>query len=118
MDRIAFYGNIKTGDSEAVSRLLRDWLKTEQLDLQVGRVGVEIVHEDEGLYVYCHEAGAQPGRAPFYLLEGHQDGTLDAANARLRELALLCAERNLGCGFEYVQVNEDGDEVSEQFTVK
>jgi hypothetical protein len=118
MDRIAFYGNLKTCDSEVVSRLLRDWLKTGQLDVQVGRVGVEIVHEVEGFYLYCHEAGTQPGRAPFYLLEGHLEGTLDAANARLKELARLCAERNLGCSFEYVQVNEDGDEVSEQFTVK
>jgi hypothetical protein len=111
MDRIAFYGNLETGDCEAVTLLLRDWLKTEQLDVKVGRVGLEIVYEVEGFYLYCHEAGSQPGQAPFYLLEGHLDGTLDVANARLKELARLCAERNIGCGFEYVQVNEDGDEV-------
>lgn len=118
MEKIAFYGNITTGDAEAVSRLLRDWLKTEQIDVQLGHVGVEIVYEGEGFYLYCHEAGTSPGRAPFYLLEGHQEGTLGAANARLRELARLCAERNLGGSFEYVQVNEHGDEVSEQFTVQ
>ncbi|MBZ4422973.1 hypothetical protein [Myxococcus sp. RHSTA-1-4] len=117
MDRIAFYGTLETGDSEAVSRLLRDWLRTERLDMKVGRVGVEIVHEVEGFYLYCHETGSQPGMAPFYLLEGHLDGTLDTASARLKELARLCAERSIGRSLEYVQVNEDGDELSEQFTV-
>jgi hypothetical protein len=118
MDRIAFYGTLETGDFEAVSRLLRDWLKAERLDMRVGRVGVEIVHEMEGFYLYCHEAGSQPGMAPFYLLEGHLDGTLDTANGRLKELARLCAQRNIDCSFDYAQVNEEGDEVSEQFTVE
>lgn len=116
MDRIAFYGNLKTSDSEAVTRLLRDWLGTDRLDTKVGRMGVEIVHEVEGFYLYCNEAD-RPGMAPFYLLEGHLDGTLDTARARLMELARLCAERNIGRRFEYVQVNEVGDEVSEEYTV-
>lgn len=118
MDRVAYYGDIDTGDPQVVTRLIQDWLKTEKLSIQVGHVGVEIVYEDEGFYLFCHEAASRPGRAPWYLLEGHMDRTLEAAKAQLRELLLLCRAHDLECSLEYVQVNEDGDEVSEQFTVK
>src|SRR5262249_37316623 len=88
--KVAFYGSIRTSDADEVSLLLQDWLETHRLQIEVGRLGVEIVYEDEELYIYCHEAGTEPGMRSFYLVEGHVAGTLDNAAARLRELMKLC----------------------------
>jgi hypothetical protein len=118
VERAAFHGTIGSGDAEAVTVLLQDWLKTEKLDIDSGRVGVEIVYEEDGLYVYCHEAGTDPGVPPFYLLEGRADGTLDETSARLQELMKLCRGRDIECSAEYVALDEADEELGEEFSVK
>ena len=118
MERAAVHGTIGTGDADAVTHLLRYWLKTEKLDIDIGRLGVEIVYEDEGLYLYCYEAATDPGMSPFYLLEGRADGDLDSMDARMKELVKLCRERNIECSAEYVALDEAGEEVGDEFSVK
>lgn len=116
MDTIAFYGRFATGDADVVARLLRDWLETDEQNITVGLLGVEIVHEVDGLYLYCHEADTGP-HPPCFLLEGTLPGTLGAANARLSGLARLCAARGVGCRLDYVLMDEDGNEASAESTV-
>jgi hypothetical protein len=118
VERASFHGTIETGDADAVTLVLQNWLKTENLDIRIGRLGVEIVHEDEGLYLYCYEAAAAPADAPFYLLEGRADGALDETGARLQELMKLCRARSIECSAEYVALDETDEEVGEEFTVK
>lgn len=116
MSRISFHGSLETGDAAVVEALLRAWLGADGLAMRVKRPGPEVVFEENGFYLYCYEAGA--GVAPaFYLLEGHQDGTLDAARERLTVLHRLCQQRGVECSLEWVQVGDAGDELSEQFTL-
>jgi hypothetical protein len=116
MDKVAFYGSIKTDDHEVMSELLRDWVKAREIHVRIRLLGVEISYEDEGIYLYCHES-SPPGMERFFLLEGHMFGTLAETHARLRELSRACEGRGVACRLEYVQVNDDGDQVSEEFKV-
>lgn len=117
MDRVSFYGSIKTGDRQIVARLLGDWVKSRELDVRIRLSGVEIVYEDEAVYLYCYEAAIDPGQKPFYLLEGNMAGTLDDANARLSQLLQSCKERGIACTLDYVLVNENGDQVGEELSL-
>jgi hypothetical protein len=117
MDTIAFYGSIATADSELASGVLREWLETTALDIKVGRIGVEIVFEDAGFYLYCYEAAAEPGQAASYLLEGHLEGALDEARARLERLVALFRARSVEARIDYVQVDENGDWLGEELSV-
>lgn len=116
MDTVSFHGSFETGNHELVAALLRDWVKARDIHVKIRLGGVEISHEDEVIYLYAHQASAR-GRAPFFLLEGHMLGTLAEANARLQALLRACRDRDIACRLEYVQVNEDWAEVSEQFVV-
>jgi hypothetical protein len=112
--KIALYGNIRSSNHTVISSLLTEWLGAQKLDVKVRLGGAELVYEDANTYVYCHSEAT----GPLYLLEGHTTGTLDDAKALLQRLLQLCKKRSLVGRFEYVQVNEDGDEVSDQFTVE
>jgi hypothetical protein len=114
MNKIALYGNIRTGNHDVVSRLLSEWLKTEKLDVKMRMGGSELTYKDAKLYLYCHSAATEP----LYLLEGHTSGTLDDAKVLLQRLLQLCKQQKLVGRFEYVQVTEDGDEVGDQFSVE
>ena len=112
--KVALYGNIRSGKHEVVSRLLSEWLKTDKLDVKIRLGGSELTYKDAKLYVYCHSTATEP----LYLLEGHTSGTLDDAKVLLQRLLQLCKQQKLVGRFEYVQVNEDGDELSAQFSVE
>jgi hypothetical protein len=117
MNRVAFYGTIRTADHEVVAELLRDWLKIENLDIKIRIVGVEITFENDTIYLYAHLATASPPGKQFFLLEGNIVATLDVANARLQQLLQLCRGNNVSCDLEYEEVDEEGNLVSEEFTV-
>lgn len=114
MNKVALHGNIRSGKHEVVSRLLSEWLKTEKLDVKIRLGGSEMTYKDTKLYVYCHSAATEP----LYLLEGHTSGTLADAKALLQRLLELCKKQKLVGRFEYVQVSEDGDELSDQYSVE
>ncbi len=117
MNRIAFYGSLWTGDYKVVVDLLGEWAKTTNLDVKLRLSGEEIVFEDESLYLYCYNAVPSEGIEPSFLLEGNMTTTLDKAKLKLQALAKLCTELHVEGDFEYVEVNEHGDEVGEQFQV-
>ncbi len=113
MIKIAFQGLIHSGDFKAVSSVMAEWAQTEKLKLKVKLSGDEIVYEDEKLYFYCHSAMGEP----LFLLEGSLSGSLAQAKALLQRLLQLCKARKITSRFDYAQVNDDGDEISEQFHV-
>lgn len=71
------------------------WMQTDKLKLKIKLSADEIV-----------------------LLEGHLFGTLDETKTLLQRLLQLCKGRKISSRFDYARVNEDGDEISEQFHVK
>jgi hypothetical protein len=118
MNRIAFYGRIYSDDYMVIAALLKNWLKTEDLDIKIRLNGEEIVYEDDQIYLYCYNSVAKEGVTPNFLLEGNMSGTLDAVKVLLHQLLQLCQEQNITSSFEYVEVTEDGDEVTEQFYIE
>ena len=117
MNRIAFYGSLWTGDYKAVVRLMGEWVKSPHLDIKLRISGEEISYEDERLYLYCYNAVSTEGIKPSFLIEGNMAMTLDKAKLMLQDLKKLCIKYHFESNFEYVEVNEDGDEISEQFHV-
>ena len=118
MNKIAFYGRIYSGDYNVVAAILKDWLKTEDLDIKIRLNGEEIVYEAERIYLYCYNSVTNEGAAPNFLLEGNISGTLDEVKVLLEQLLQLYQEQNITTSFEYVEVTEDGDEVTEQFYIE
>lgn len=118
MNKIAFYGSIYSEDYQAISALLKDWIGTDTLDIKIRLGGEEIVYETEELYLYCHNTTSSKESEPRFLLEGNMSGTLDEAKICLQGLLQKCRDKHINGHFEYVEVNEDGDEVSDQFFVQ
>lgn len=116
MDRAAFYGSIYSGDDQVVAAIFREWLKTDALDIKLRLGGVEIVY-DYGLYLYSYNAAPQEGVPASFLIEGNTSGTLEQVRAQLQQLLQLCKERSLDANFEYVQIDAEGDELSDYFYV-
>jgi hypothetical protein len=117
MNRISFYGTIYSGDFEVVKRILEEWLEPEALKVKIRLSGEEITYETEEFYLYCHNALGSEGVTPYYLLEGNTSLGLDGTRDRLEALLSLCKSENVVGTFEYVEVNDDGDQVSEEFRV-
>jgi hypothetical protein len=119
VNRTAFYGTLYTGELEAVQSLLQAWLGAGTLNLKIRLSGEEITtEENDDFYLYCHNAMGSQGNTPYYLLEGNTSAGLDDTRQRLEGLLNLCKEQGVACDLEYVEVNEDGDEVSEQFQLE
>jgi len=117
MPRIAFYGVLHTGDPFLIADVLGAWVKAGKLPHKVRLGGVEMTHEDAGVYLYCHEDSVAPERPPQFLLEGHREGTLDEARAALVVLRDALGARQVPAKLEYVEVDEDGQELSDQFSL-
>lgn len=117
MNRTAFYGTIYTDDFEVVKRILKKWLGTEALDVKIRLSGEEITYETEEFYLYCHNAIGSQGITPYYLLEGNTSLGLDETRYRLEKLLSLGKAENVVATFEYVEVNDAGEEVTEEFRV-
>ena len=118
MNSIAFYGRIWSGDYKLIATVLGELVKTENLDIKIRLGGEEIVYKDERIYLYCYNATTNEGAAPSFLLEGNVSATLGEANILLQELLQLCKHQNIMSSFEYAEVTEDGEEVSDQFYVQ
>jgi hypothetical protein len=118
MNKIAFYGTIYSDDYNVVAAILKNWLKTEDLDIKIRLSGEEIVYETEEFYLYSYNSVTVEGVPPSFLLEGNMSGTLEEVKVLLQQLWQLCQEQNITSSFEYVEVTEDGDEISEQFYIE
>lgn len=117
MNRTAFYGTIYTGDFEVVKNILQAWVGEGSLKVKITLSGEDITYGSGELYLYCHNAIGDQGVTPYYLLEGHTSAGLDETRQMLERLLQLCKEHNVVGTFEYVEVNEAGDELSDQFQV-
>ncbi|BAZ27730.1 hypothetical protein NIES4074_01580 [Cylindrospermum sp. NIES-4074] len=118
INRTAFYGSIYSGDYQVVANLLKNWVQSEDLNIKIRLSGEEILYEDERLYLYCYNAMDNEGVASSFLLEGNMSGTLDETKVFLQQLRQLCKDQYIIGSFEYVEVTEDGVEVSDQFYIE
>jgi hypothetical protein len=114
----AFYGRIYTGDVEVATRVLEKWITPEQLRTKIRISGEEIEYDDGRLSFYCHNAAGSQGGTPNYLLEGQTSASLDEIKEALQRLLEICREIDVTATFEYVEVSEDGEELSEEFSIR
>jgi hypothetical protein len=117
VNETAFYGLIYSGDPETVCKLLGKWLGTD-VAVKTRLLGEEIVHEGNDFYLYAHTAFHTAGEQRNFLFEGHTSYGLEETKQRLEQLVQLCKEEGVKCECEYVHVNQDGDEISDQFQVR
>lgn len=115
MSRIAFYGSLWTEDFARVADLLSSWMNTDDLNVKPRIFGEEITYENSGIYLYCHSAEDEEGGESSFLLEGHMVRSLDEVRTQLYALADLCESRGIESDFEYVEINEQGEQVGEEF---
>jgi hypothetical protein len=110
-----FYGRIYTTDSAVIKNVLKIWLAAGALQEKLKLSGEQIVYEDDRIYVYCYEdTGAVPLK---YLIEGHTTGTLAETSRELRRLLELFREQDVKSTFECVEVDDAGEEVSDQVVI-
>jgi hypothetical protein len=115
--RTALYGTLYTADFELVGKVLSDWVQPGDLAVKIKLLGEEVVYDTPELYFYCHSAQAGGPGTAYYLLEGHASASLEDTRVMLERLQEICRSAQLECSLEYVAVSEDGDELSEQFTL-
>jgi hypothetical protein len=113
-----FYGRIYTGEFEVVTRILERWIAPGQLRTKIRMSGEEIEYDGERLNFYCHTAAGPQGGTPSYLLEGEARASLDETKEMLQRLLEICREMGVTATFEYVEVSEDGEELSEEFYIR
>lgn len=118
MGKLAFYGILESGDLQKVSRLLGEWMAAERLDVKVRLGGEEIVCESDKVYFYCQTGTPSPGGEPRYLLEGQLSGTPEEARELLERLLASCKREGITSRFEYVPVDDDGNEIGDQIFVE
>jgi hypothetical protein len=114
----AFFGRIYTDDFNVVTRIFERWIAPEQLRTKIRISGEEIEYDDGRLSFYCHNAAGSQGGNPNYLLEGQTSGSLDEIKEALQRLLEICREVDVTATFEYVEVSEDGEELSEEFSIR
>jgi hypothetical protein len=116
MNMIAFYGIIYSGDYQVIANILKKWIQSEDLTFKIKLLDEEFVYEDEQFYLYCY-TGSNDGGTPHFLLEGNILG-IDQAKASLNLLHKICEDQHIIGRFEYVEVSENGNELSEQFYIQ
>lgn len=118
MAKTEFHGSIETGDAALIAAALREWLGTNALDEKVRLSGVEMVHEDESSYVYCYDSLATGGRPASHLIEGHLQLAPAEARARFVQLVSSLGARGVSSSVDYVEVDEEGEWLGEEETVR
>ncbi|GAJ80697.1 hypothetical protein NBRGN_029_00250 [Nocardia brasiliensis NBRC 14402] len=113
--RTSFHGSLETSDPEIVEQVLRAWLSTDTLRMRPRR-GWETYYEADGFELLCYEAES-PSSPDYFLLEGHIDGSVEAAVHRLHQLVEQCRQANIGFAIDYEEVDDDGNPVSAEKTI-
>lgn len=116
-NRTDFSGILHSGAAETILSILGEWLKTEDLNARQRISGLEITYEDKTIYVYCYEASDKSRNREKFILEGHTEFDPDQTRIILERLFRLCQAAELRCVLEYVEVDEDGEEISEEFRI-
>ena len=117
MREIRFCGSIETSDPEKIRTVIKEWLKVESLDLRVRKEGWSVVYEDDHFYLYCYEVFSH--HSQYFLIEGREhQSTLELTRLRLLEIINICRVRQIEGIIDYVEVDENNNEVSEELTVR
>ena len=117
MNKIEFYGSIYSDNYKIVASIFKKWLLTDNLDIKIRIMGEEIVYDSDKVYLYCYNASIGKRENPFFLLEGNMYETLEEGKFLLQQLFNLFQEANIVSKFECAEVNENGDEISEQLYI-
>jgi hypothetical protein len=118
MQRTSFHAWLSGGDFETVLGMLRAWLQTGDFKIQDRLAGMEIVHDADGLYVFCHEGRPTSDSRPNYLMEGKIDANPEDAAERLRPLLQLSESRHIELSLEYVLIDENGEEIGDEISLR
>jgi hypothetical protein len=119
MSKIEFYGSICTKEHEELGSILNQWLGLEaSLHIKIRMSGEEIVYEDATLYIYCFNDIDYEGVESSFLVEGHCARSMDECKVLLENLQQVCKDRNLESSFDYAEVNDDGERISEEFSIE
>jgi hypothetical protein len=113
MTQTNFYGRLAARDVAIVRRILQTWLGVDELAEKAKLSGDQLVYKDEAVYVYASAAvtGSQ------FLLEGHRRAPLREVELWLQRLLASCRALDVDAALEYVAVDDDGQEISEQYRV-
>lgn len=114
MPIISVTGVIETGELPVIENLLSSWLnKPGELEVRSRSIGGQVQYSDDTWDVSCYKTDEGPR---FYLSVTLQ-GTLEMAGASLKKLWHLCHQKGIPCQLDYIEQNEDGDDVGEEFSV-
>lgn len=116
-NRTDFSGILHSGASETVLSVLGEWLKTDDLNAKQRISGLEIVYEDKNIYMYCYEDSDKLRNQEKFILEGHAEFDPDQTRIILERLFRLCQAAEMRCVLEYVEVDEDGEEIGEELRI-
>jgi|SRR5271157_1243878 len=116
MNRVKFFGEAYTHDSELVRSVLAKWSSATDLEVRVKIFGDRVTYEDDVTYVFA-EIGTGPGQQDC-LLQGHLLTSLDDAKKRLQSLVDMSKARGVEAYVDFTEVNDTGDDVSNEFRVK
>jgi hypothetical protein len=118
MPSTSFHAWLSGGDFAAVLDMLRAWLQTDDFKIQDRLAGMEIVHDANGLYLFCHEGRPTSDSRPNFLMEGTIGASPEAAAERLRPLLQLSAARQIELSLEYVPIDENGQEIGDEISLR
>lgn len=116
MNRTRFYGEAYVHDSEIVRRAVAQWVAANDLTVRVKVFGDQVIYEDETVYIFA-EIGTEVGQQDC-LLQGHLVAGLQAATERLRNLVNLFKQNAVEVYIDCMEVDDAGDEVSEEVRIK
>jgi len=116
MNRTKFFGEAYTHDSELVRSVLAEWSGASNLEVRVKIFGDRVIYEDDTTYVYA-EIGTEPGQQDC-LLQGHIVASLDDAKKRLQSLVDTFKAKGIATYLDLTEVNDAGDDVSDEFRVE
>src|SRR5262249_33217482 len=93
MNRVKFFGEAYTHDSETVRSVVAEWVGKPDLAVRIKVLGDQVIYEDDTAYVYG-EIGVTSGQEDC-LLQGHLAAKLDEAKQRLQRLVDLFKARSV-----------------------
>ncbi|MFD9957820.1 hypothetical protein [Amycolatopsis sp. NPDC058986] len=119
MPHTDFSGDITTRDHEIIEEILSAWLSVPGLRMKSQRSRFEVSYEDATVELYCHEARPATGTGyGFFLLDGGLALPRAEAADRLAALGRLCGDRGLRFEISHVEVDAEGNELGDEWTIR
>ena len=115
--KTSFHASLTNAGFSTVLGVVSAWLDTDDFKIQDRFAGMEIVHEADGVYLFCQESLPARAGSPSFLLEGTIDASPEVAVEWLRPLRRLCETRGVELQLEYVAVDDNGQQVGDEISL-